>query len=582
MLHLAIMAMLATGLIAVLCLAIRMLFAPNSVSLLYWAISHLALATGGVILNLHLFWQPLPVSLLAFGVLLQQIFAWFLLYGVRAQVGLTADWRQALLFSLLFALLAFGLFATLPAMRAVPAFGLQTALLVYAGLLMIRLQRSRLYAFIGILLLLRAGNSLVYLTFAVMQGADAPPVWPVHATMAVNLLSGIGLALLHLDEMRRANAVAEREKLDALALLRTVIDTIPAIVHFKDTELRHVMMNSYARAVFAEYDENPLGKRFSEITAEPAVADVEASDRRVLQSGAPEDFIESPWTYPSGRQVIWWVTKVPLRSEQQQGGKPGSVRGVVTVALDITSLKEAEARLIEGMQDAERANRAKGSFLANMSHELRTPLNAIIGFAEMLSAGYGGTLTEKQQTYVQNVHTSGQHLLALVNDILDLSRIDAGRQKLEPEILPLDEMFNEAVAMTRPAADAEHVRLIFSPTGLHCRADRRALMQILLNLLSNAVKFNRPSGSVTLEARREGDSVMIAVSDTGIGMSESEQARAFQPFERGEAFMVRTKAGAGLGLSICKSLVDLHGGNLRLQSQPGHGTRIEIRLPDKA
>ncbi len=576
MLHLAIMAMLATGLVAVLCLAIRILFAPSAISLLYWSLSHFALAIGGAILTLHIYWHPLPIILLGVAALMQQIFAWFLLYGVRSQLGLSADWRQAVLFSLLCTVVSFGFYANLPSMRAAPAFGMQAALLAFAGLLMIRLQRSRLYGFIGILLLLRAANSLVFLVFAVMQGESATPVWPVLASMVVNLLSGIGLALLHLDEMQRANLAAEREKLDALALLRTVIDTIPAIVHFKDTELRHVMMNNYARTMFAEYTSDPIGKRFSDIADTPAVAMVETSDRRVLRSGMPEDFAESPWTYPSGRQVIWWVTKVPLRSDE------GMVRGVVTVALDITRLKEAEARLIDGMQVAERANRAKSSFLANMSHELRTPLNAIIGFAEMLSAGYGGAVNEKQQAYVQNIHTSGQHLLALVNDILDLSRIDAGRQKLEPETLSLDEIFTEAVSMTRPAADAEHVQLIYSPTNLQCHADRRALMQILLNLLSNAVKFNRPGGSITLEARSDGDSVMIAVSDTGIGMSESEQARAFQPFERGEAFMVRTKAGAGLGLAIVKSLVELHNGKLRLQSRPGHGTRIEIHLPGKA
>jgi len=579
MLHLAIMAMLATGLVALLCLAIRILFAPGVLSLLYWSVAHGALAFAGLILVLHAYWQPLPLALIAASALLQQIFAWYLLYGVRAQLGLPADWRRAAGWSLLCSLIVFVSFAALPVMKLVPAFAVQTALLAYAGFLMIRHRRSRLYAAIGLLLLLRACNSLLFLAAVVMHGTHAMPVWPIIISMVVNLLSGIGLALLQLDELHRANAAYEREKQDALALLRTVIDTIPAIVHFKDADLRHVMMNRYARDIFAEYGIDPIGKRLSELTADPAVAAVEASDSKVLRDGKTEDFIEVPWTYPSGRQVIWWVTKVALR------GKDAAIRGVVTVALDITRLKDAELRLIEGLQIAERANRAKGSFLANMSHELRTPLNAIIGFAEMLAAGYGGALNEKQQSYVGSIHTSGRHLLALVNDILDLSRIDAGRQKLTPEILPLDEIFNEAVAMTRPAADAEHVQLIYAQTGLNCRADRRALMQILLNLLSNAVKFNRPGGSVTLEAgseaRGESGGVKISVSDTGIGMSEQEQTRAFQPFERGEAHMVRTKTGAGLGLSISKSLVELHGGTLHLHSKPGLGTRIEIWLPDR-
>ncbi len=575
MLYLALMAVLATGLVALLCLVIRILFAPGSVSLLYWSLAHFALSFGGAVLTLHIYWQPMPLWLVGLAAFSQQFFVWFLLYGVRAQFGLSAPWRNALLLSALSAAVGFAFYVALPTSKTVPSFVIQAAVLFYSGLLMIRLRRSRLYGFIGILLLIRAINSLAFVAAALLHGQSAAPVWPIIVSMAMNLLSGMGLALLQLDEMRRSNAAAEHEKQEALNLLSTVIDAIPAIVHFKDADLRHVLMNSFARRLLEQYGHDPIGKRLSELAPGPHSEIAETSDRAVLQTGAAQDFVEAPWTYPSGMHAIWWVTKLPLR------GKRGDMRGVVTVALDITQLKEAEVRLKEGMQEAERANRAKSRFLANMSHELRTPLNAIIGFAEMLSGGYGGALNEKQQNYVSSIHTSGQHLLALVNDILDLSRIDAGRQKLQPEMLSVDAMFNEAVAMTRPSADAAHVQLLYSPTGIQCHADRRALMQILLNLLSNAVKFNRPGGSVTLETRRIGDATLIAVSDTGLGMSPAELARAFQPFERGDAYMTQNKTGAGLGLSICKGLAELHGGKIDLESRQGSGTRIEFHLPDR-
>jgi DNA-binding response OmpR family regulator/anti-sigma regulatory factor (Ser/Thr protein kinase) len=214
-----------------------------------------------------------------------------------------------------------------------------------------------------------------------------------------------------------------------------------------------------------------------------------------------------------------------------------------------------------------------------MSHELRTPLNAILGFSELLSDERYGTLTERQRRYLDHIHTGGGHLLRLINDILDLSRIEAGRMELAIESLRVDHAFGEVVSAVRPLAEKKSQSLgMEAHDGLVVHADATRLRQVLLNLVGNAIKFTPEGGRVTLAARAENGGVRIEVRDTGPGISAEDQQRIFEAFVR-LAQAGGAKEGSGLGLAITKRLVELQGGELGIESTPGHGACFHFTLP---
>lgn len=248
---------------------------------------------------------------------------------------------------------------------------------------------------------------------------------------------------------------------------------------------------------------------------------------------------------------------------------------------DITKRKRAEAALVLATREAELAVRSKSEFLANMSHELRTPLNAIMGFSDFIrSEMFGAIAQERYVSYADLINTSGQHLLDLIDDLLDMSKIDAGKQEVQPEPLELELLVRECVQMVGPLADARNVKI---ELDLQCPliwADDRALRQILMNLLSNAIKFSHESSEVMISSRHDGTTTAVCVSDTGVGISEDFLPRLTQPFERSTSSFVASQAGTGLGLSIVKALMDLHGGSLEFESQEGVGTKAQLTFPD--
>jgi signal transduction histidine kinase len=256
---------------------------------------------------------------------------------------------------------------------------------------------------------------------------------------------------------------------------------------------------------------------------------------------------------------------------------------VVSVYSDVTEIKASERKLIEARSQAELANRAKGDFLANMSHELRTPLNAIIGFSEVISNElFGPIANEKYLEYIRDIHASSLHLLSIINDVLDMSKIEAGKVELTQEVVPLQSLIGEVMRMVHERALSRDIELIaqMSEEEVDIWADERSMKQIFLNLLSNAIKFSREGGTVQVRVMADRPDVAVfEIEDHGIGMNEEEQERALQPFGQAQPATTRTYGGTGLGLPITKGLVEAHGGTLTISSRAGHGTTVRVVLP---
>ncbi|MBM2806461.1 MAG: His Kinase (phosphoacceptor) domain protein, partial [Deltaproteobacteria bacterium] len=245
------------------------------------------------------------------------------------------------------------------------------------------------------------------------------------------------------------------------------------------------------------------------------------------------------------------------------------------------------ARLFREIEDKSRqieaANRHKSEFLANMSHELRTPLNAIIGFSEVLQERYFGELNEKQAEYTDDILTSGRHLLSLINEILDLSKVEAGRMELELATFDLPLAIDNARTFVRERATRHGITLdvkVDERLG-DITGDERKIKQILLNLLSNAVKFTPEGGRIGIEARQADGSVEISVTDTGIGIAAEDQPKIFDEFRQVGGDYAHKSEGTGLGLTLAKKFVELHGGKIWVESEVGKGSTFTFTLPSR-
>ncbi|MEZ5830818.1 MAG: ATP-binding protein [Dongiaceae bacterium] len=319
--------------------------------------------------------------------------------------------------------------------------------------------------------------------------------------------------------------------------------------------------------------------------------------------GQPLRFLQGRGTPPDQverleRALIQRRAANLLLRSQRKDGKPfwndmhinpiledgGHVAHFVAFITDASPRIRAEDNLREAKHQAEIANRAKSDFLANVSHELRTPLNAIIGFSEIMQMQMFGPIGHRQYAaYADDIHSSGKHLLSIINDILDLSKIEAGRYQLHIESVDLDETFEDCARLVRERAENAGVKVVREIDAATPRllADRRAVKQVLINLLSNAIKFTPQGGQVTMTAKPGSGAgwASLSIADTGIGIPPEQIDNALSAFGQVDNPFTRSQEGTGLGLPIVKSLVELHGGQFAIESAVGKGTRITMTMP---
>ena len=388
---------------------------------------------------------------------------------------------------------------------------------------------------------------------------------------------------------------------DANARLRDAVETISEAFVLWDNQNRLVMCNSK----YQQFHGLPDAAIRPGTTYEAVIAS--AADPVIRKRIKVDGDGEESCTYEAQLEDGRWLH---INERRTRDG------GYVSVGTDITVLKESQQRLAESegqlrasvaelrlsrreleqqkqqlvdlaekyaleKNRAEAANRAKSEFLANISHELRTPLNAIIGFSEIMGSGMFGVLgSDKYQEYCHDILTSGKYLLEVINDILDMSKIEAGRMKLDMEPLDLSKLLAESLRVVSGRAEDKRLTLDADiGSTISVLADRRAVKQIFVNLLSNAVKFTPDEGRVTVRSHVLPDSIVLMIADTGIGIAPDSLRRLGKPFEQVESQLTKTYQGSGLGLAIARSLTSLHGGTMRLRSKLGSGTVVRITLP---
>jgi two-component system, cell cycle sensor histidine kinase PleC len=410
----------------------------------------------------------------------------------------------------------------------------------------------------------------------------------------------IGIAV----DITEQKSLAERT-VEADLRLRDAIETIPEAFVLWDASDRLVLCNSHFQRLHKLPDSAVIsGTSYETVLEVGRMPEVRTRHNETASQGPGARTFEAQlddgsWLHISERRT-----------------KDG---GYVSVGTDITRIKEHEQKLVDNdlrlratvidlkrsqaalerqageLADlaekyqrektrAEEANQTKSKFLANMSHELRTPLNAIIGFSEIMGSGMFGELgSEKYQEYCHDILTSGHYLLEVINDILDMSKIEAGRMKLDMEELDLAQTLAESLRVVTGRAQDKHLTLDADiAKSISVVADRRATKQIIVNLLSNAVKFTPDGGRIVVRSRQLDDRIVLMIADTGIGIAPHSLARLGRPFEQVESQLTKTYHGSGLGLAIARSLAQLHGGSMRLRSKLEVGTVVRVTLPRDA
>jgi two-component system, cell cycle sensor histidine kinase PleC len=438
-----------------------------------------------------------------------------------------------------------------------------------------------------------------------MQHTDGHWIW---LRVRCELSQSAGDSGLHLIgiavDITEQKSLAEKT-VEADLRLRDAIETIPEAFVLWDASDRLVLCNSHFQRLHKLPDSAVIpGTSYETVIEVGRMPEVRTrlNDTGTQAPGArtfEAQLDDGSWLHISERRTkdggyVSVGTDITRIKEHEQKLVENDLRQRATVADLKRSQSELERQAVE-MADlaekysqeknrAEEANQTKSKFLANMSHELRTPLNAIIGFSEIMGSGMFGALgSEKYQEYCHDILTSGHYLLEVINDILDMSKIEAGRMKLDLEPLDLSKTLAESLRVVSGRAHDKRLSLDTDiEKNIALVADRRATKQILVNLLSNAVKFTPEGGKVAVRSLLLEDRIVLMIADTGIGIPPQSLARLGRPFEQVESQLSKTYHGSGLGLAIARSLAHLHGGSMRLRSKLGKGTVVRVTLPRNA
>lgn len=411
-------------------------------------------------------------------------------------------------------------------------------------------------------------------------------------------LAGVALivptvALLH--GIRERSQVVERLRASEQRL-RSIVENSPASISLKDADGRYLMVNGQFEKLAGLSRDVIKGKTSDEIFPEDFAKSGIDHDREVLRSTRASTREES--LDVAGRQRFFLTVKFPIADN---GGKVVAIGAIHT---DITERKRVEEQtlraktrlelkahelgetmeyLAHARDQAEAADQSKSDFLAMMSHELRTPLNAVIGFSEIMKTEALGPIgSVRYREFADDIHASGRHLLDLINDILDLSKIESGKSRLSEQEIEIAEVVDSVVTLVRESAreNAVEIELDCAADLPDMLADKRKLKQIFANLLSNSIKFTPAGGKVSVRTWRDADNGHVfQVADTGIGIAPEDIPKALAPFQQIDSKLSREHEGTGLGLPLTKALVELHGGTLDIESEVGIGTTITLRFP---
>lgn len=359
---------------------------------------------------------------------------------------------------------------------------------------------------------------------------------------------------------------------------RSLIENVSDIIMVARTNGTIDYLSPSVKKVLGYAPEDLAGKNYLEFIHPDDVPCVIDAMRREIQTPGIAESIECRVLHRDGSWRTLETIGKGIVDESE------AIARFVVNSRDITERKQAEELRLE-KERLEYASKAKSEFLTTMSHELRNPLNSIIGFSELLKQKMAGELNEKQEHYVNNILTSSKFLLNLINEVLDLSKIEAGKIELAIEKVSVPESIEETLALVKEKASERNVALKteFDPALRYIEADKQRFKQIMFNLLSNAVKFSKDEGGVvTVTTKEEGGMAKISVSDTGTGIREENMGKLFKKFEQIDAGIARKYGGAGMGLAISKKLVELHEGKIWAESKYGEGSTFTFLLPLKA
>jgi len=425
-------------------------------------------------------------------------------------------------------------------------------------------------------LALRSGHERHRASFAA-----APSLRPMGKSMRLRALRKDGVEI---PVQISISPILVEGKSHTVAIIRDVSESEALTEALRVTADQTRQLFEFTPVACCVYDQETL--QFLEVNSQAIVTygytreeflAMTVQDLRCSGRGGPMEDEDGPRYHlrKNGEQIEVEARRHPM---QYQGRNAQLV-----VLRDITERRRFEERLEEERTRAETASRAKSEFLASMSHELRSPLHTIIGFSELLAEGMEGPLNEKQTRFISHIQKDSQHLLTLINDILDLSKIEAGRLEFHLEVIALQSLIDETLASVLPQVEAKGLSLkCVASTGLEAWADRVRVHQLLLNLISNAIKFTPSGGSILIEASEKDQMVLIRVTDSGIGVPPEHHESIFDVFSQVAATTKGVREGTGLGLAICRRLLEQMGGKIWVESELGKGSKFSFTLPTTA